>query len=63
MIKSMNPTAHTLTNGIAGMCASALAVLTTFQEQLEWWIRISGGVLGLMIACITLCKLLHQKKP
>ena len=58
----MNHTAHTLINGIAGTCASAIAVLTTFQEQLEWWIRVSGGILGIAIACITLCKLLNQKK-
>jgi len=44
------------------MCASILGVLSTFQEQLEWWIRISGGLMGVMIAGITLWNLLKPKK-
>jgi len=58
----MNHTAHTLLNGFAGMIASFLAVLTTFQEQLEWWIRLTGGLLGILIALITLCNLIQNKR-
>jgi len=56
---------HTLVNGIAGMVGSFMAVLTTFQEQLEWWIRITGGLLGLLIGAITLFNLICRffKKP
>ena len=56
---------HNLTNGLIGMAASGVAVLTTFQQELEWWIRITGGMLGILIAVITLlnflCKFLKRQ--
>jgi succinate-acetate transporter protein len=36
-------------------------VLTTFQTQLEWWIRVSGGILGILVAIITIYNLLRKK--
>ena len=59
----MNDT-HTYTafNGLVGMASSCFAVISTFQEQLEWWIRISGASLGLLIGTITLYNLLKEKK-
>jgi hypothetical protein len=56
----MNHHYHTVVNGIAGVSASLGAVLTTFQTQLEWWVRMSGGLLGLAIGCITLYNLLRK---
>ena len=56
----MNHYYHTLINGIAGMTASLGAVITTFQTQLEWWVRMTGGLLGLAIACITLYNLIRK---
>jgi sorbitol-specific phosphotransferase system component IIC len=46
--------AHNFLNGIIGISGSLFAVLTTFQEQLEFWVRITGGLLGILIALITL---------
>jgi hypothetical protein len=57
----MNPHYHTVVNGIAGVSASLGAVLTTFQTQLEWWIRVSGGILGILVALITIYNLLRKK--
>ena len=56
----MNHHYHTLSNGIAGVLASFGAVITTFQTQLEWWVRMSGGLLGLAIGCITLYNLFRK---
>lgn len=53
-------TAHTLINGITGMAASFGGLITTFQTQLEWWVRISGGILGVIIALITLANLIRK---
>ena len=50
-------------NGITGFVASTLSVITTFQEQLEWWVRITGGMLGLLIAAATLYRLIVPKHP
>jgi len=58
----MNSHAHTLFNGITGILASAGSVLTTFQTQLEWWVRMAGSCVGLLIALISLYNLLKPKK-
>jgi hypothetical protein len=52
---------HTIINGAIGTVSSCFAVITTFQEQLEWWIRISGASLGLLIGTITLFNLLKKR--
>jgi cytochrome c biogenesis protein CcdA len=57
----MNSHIHTLSNGICGVVASFAGVVTTFQMQLEWWVRISGGVLGVFIGILTLINLLRKK--
>jgi len=54
---------YTLANGLLGVVASFLGVLSTFQEQLEWWIRATGGLMGICVAAITLWNLLKPKKP
>lgn len=51
----------TLLNGLTGISASYFAVISTFQEQLEWWVRLSGGSLGLAVAAVTLYRLLTRK--
>ena len=54
-------THHTLINGITGVAASCLGVLSTFQEQFEWWLRITGGMIGVAIGAITLCNLICKR--
>ncbi len=49
---------HTILNGIVGMVGSIFAVLTTFQEQVEWWIRVTGGLLGILVALASLISLI-----
>jgi len=55
----MTPCQH-VSNSIAGVAGSSFAVLSTMQEQLDWWIRITGGCLGLAIGIISLYRLLHH---
>jgi hypothetical protein len=56
--------AHTIFNGLTGVTASTAAVITTFQHQLEWWVRMSGASVGLIIAVITLLNLIkNNAKP
>ena len=56
-------TPQTFLTGIIGMTSSAMGVISTFQEQLDWGVRFSGGCLGLLIGAITLCKLINPPKP
>lgn len=48
------------TNGITGAIASSLAVITTFQEQLDWWVRFSGSVILLAISVVSLYNMVSQ---
>ena len=59
---TFNEHSHTLANGITGVAASFGAVITTFQTQLEWWVRMSGSILGILVALITLYNLLRKAK-
>jgi len=63
-MKSMqhdHPYLYNLLNGFIGMVASALGVISTFQEQLEYAVRMSGAVVGLIIGLITLWNLIKGK--
>jgi hypothetical protein len=51
---------HTLVNGTTGILASATSVITTFQTQLEWWVRMSCSIVGLIIALISLYNLITK---
>jgi hypothetical protein len=53
---------HNIVNGSIGIVASAFSVITTFQTQLEWWARMTGSVLGILVAIITLFNLLSGKR-
>lgn len=63
MNHEFHSTISTATNGIIGVLSSGFAVLTTFQEQFEWGVRVTGGFLGIVVACITIYNLLRKKKP
>lgn len=54
-------TKQTILHGITGFAASFISVLTTLQEQLEWWIRLLGGTCGLLIAIVTLYRLVFVR--
>jgi hypothetical protein len=53
---------HTIVNGATGILASATSVISTFQTQLEWWVRMSGSFIGLIIAIISLYNLIAKPK-
>ena len=55
----MTPCQH-FSNSIGGIAGSSIAVISTFQENLEWWIRITGGCLGIAIGVISLYRLLRH---
>jgi hypothetical protein len=55
-------TAHeNITNGIIGAASSSLAIISTFQEQFEWWVRITGGLLLIGVSAVTLFRALCKK--
>lgn len=49
---------YIISRGLTGMGGSIIAVVAPFQEQFEWWVRITGGMLGVLVAAVTLYRLL-----
>ena len=49
-----------LLHGVAGTVAPALGVITSFQEQLEWGIRMTSLTIGIIVGLLSLLKLLKK---
>ena len=49
-----------LLHGIAGTVAPALGVITSFQEQLEWSLRMTSLTIGIIVGLLSLFKLLKK---
>jgi len=47
-------------HGIAGTVAPALGVVTSFQEQLEWGLRMTSLTIGIVVGLLSLFKLLKK---
>lgn len=60
----MNEHSHlyNLVNGAIGAFGSFLGVLSTCQEQLEFSVRITGGLIGILVGLITLYNFIRKKK-
>jgi dipeptide/tripeptide permease len=47
-------------NALIGMTASMIAVITSFQQEIEWWLRISTSVVGLLIGVLSLITMIKK---
>jgi len=47
---------------LLGTITPTLAVAASFQEQLEYWLRISSLILGILVASVSLYRLLFKYK-
>jgi len=56
-----SPTYYAI-NGLIGAVASALGVLTQFQEQLDWALKTLSTSLLICVSLVTLYNLLKKKK-
>ena len=54
-------TGEILAKRTTGLAGSTLAVLSPYQEQMEWTIQILGGLLGIAVAVVSLYHLLKNK--
>jgi hypothetical protein len=41
-------------SSIAGTVTPILAVITSLQEQIEFWLRVSGLIVGLLVGLLSL---------
>ena len=55
-------TGEILTKGTTGVAGSIIAVVSPYQEQVEWTIQILGGLLGIAVAVVSLYHLLKNKR-
>jgi hypothetical protein len=54
-------TPQILLNGLVGITGSTVAVVSTFQEQLDWSVRFSASCVGLAIALISLYRAIGRR--
>jgi hypothetical protein len=54
-------TGRDILHGIAGTVAPALGVVTSFQEQLEWGMRMTSLTIGLVVGLLSLWNLLKKR--
>ena len=54
-------TGRDVLHGIAGTVAPALGVITSFQEQLEWGLRMTSLTIGLVVGLLSLWNLLKKR--
>lgn len=47
-------------NGATGAAASSLALITSFQEQLDWWVRFGSSIIFLAISAVSLYNMVNQ---
>lgn len=66
MFESMKPhVAHLVQDfflGLVGAGAPVLAVIASWQEQMEWGLRILAMILGCMVSLITIYIMIFRKK-
>lgn len=53
---------YNVVNGLIGSAASALGVITQFQEQLDWALKTTSTSLLICVSLVTLYNLLKKKK-
>lgn len=49
-----------LLHGVAGTVAPALGVVTSFQEHLEWGLRMTSLTIGIVVGLLSLFRLLKK---
>jgi len=42
-----------LTKGVAALCINALAVISSFQEQAEWGLRVASLIAAIGVSALT----------
>ena len=47
-------------NSVTGILSSSLAVITSFQTELDWWVRFIGSIILLAISSISLYNMIRQ---
>jgi hypothetical protein len=50
-----------LLHGAVGTITPALGVITSMQEQIEWGMRITSLVIGIIVGLLSLRKLLKKR--
>lgn len=51
-----------LIDTLLGTITPTVAVAASFQEQLEYWLRVTSLILGILVALVSLYRLLFKYK-
>jgi hypothetical protein len=62
--KTMPPHDHSfMISAAIGAAASVIGVITTFQQEIEWWVRITGGVVTIGIGILSIIHMIRKLAP
>jgi hypothetical protein len=50
-----------MAHGVVGSVAPVLGLVTSLQEQMEWGLRITSLVIGIVVGLLSLLKLLKKR--
>ena len=53
---------HTLAKGALGAGANLLGVITSFQQELEWWLRITSLGVGVLVGILTAWSIIRKAR-
>ena len=59
-IVSFMSNSEILSRGTAGLIGSTVAVIAPYQEYIQWFIQVMGGILGITVAILTLWNLITK---
>jgi hypothetical protein len=45
---------------IVGICAPTLGVITSYQEQIEWHLRVSSLAIGVLVGALSLASIVRK---
>jgi hypothetical protein len=46
--------------GFTGVVAPILAIVTSFQTELEWWLRVTALVAGILVSLLSIASLIKN---
>tara|TARA_R110000868_G_scaffold82398_2_gene232723 strand:- start:689 stop:877 length:189 start_codon:yes stop_codon:yes gene_type:complete len=55
----MSETGCEVLKGAVGVMASVLSVLTSFQENIEYYLRLSALALGMLVSIVTIISIIR----
>ncbi len=51
---------HSILRGFTGVVAPMIAIVTSFQTELEWWLRVAALLSGIFVSVLSIVSLIKN---